>query len=42
MLCECADPPRARRARHVVLGLPGPYSVGVARWVTDELITASG
>ena len=27
--------------RHIVLGLPAPYPTGVARWVTDELITAS-
>jgi hypothetical protein len=27
--------------RHVVLGLPAPYPAGVARWVTDELITTS-
>ena len=27
--------------RHIVLGLPSPYPTGVARWVTDELITAS-
>ena len=25
--------------RHVVLGLPAPYPVGIARWVADELIT---
>jgi alkanesulfonate monooxygenase SsuD/methylene tetrahydromethanopterin reductase-like flavin-dependent oxidoreductase (luciferase family) len=25
--------------RHIVLGLPAPYPAGVARWVTDELIT---
>ncbi|MFC9430680.1 LLM class flavin-dependent oxidoreductase [Streptomyces sp. NPDC056987] len=27
--------------RHIVLGLPTPYPAGVARWVTDELITPS-
>lgn len=27
--------------QHIVLGLPAPYPVGVARWVTDELITTS-
>jgi alkanesulfonate monooxygenase SsuD/methylene tetrahydromethanopterin reductase-like flavin-dependent oxidoreductase (luciferase family) len=27
--------------RHVVLGLPAPYPAGVARWVADELVTAS-
>ncbi len=27
--------------RHIVLGLPAPYPAGVARWVTDELITNS-
>ncbi|MEU6409087.1 LLM class flavin-dependent oxidoreductase [Microbispora sp. NPDC046933] len=27
--------------RHIVLGLPEPYPAGVARWVTDELITPS-
>ncbi len=26
---------------HIVLGLPAPYPVGVARWVADELITTS-
>jgi alkanesulfonate monooxygenase SsuD/methylene tetrahydromethanopterin reductase-like flavin-dependent oxidoreductase (luciferase family) len=26
---------------HIVLGLPAPYPAGVARWVTDELITPS-
>ncbi len=26
---------------HVVLGLPAPYPVGVARWVADELIGPS-
>ncbi len=26
--------------RHIVLGLPSPYPAGVARWVTDELITS--
>ncbi len=26
---------------HVVLGLPAPYPAGVARWVTEELITPS-
>jgi alkanesulfonate monooxygenase SsuD/methylene tetrahydromethanopterin reductase-like flavin-dependent oxidoreductase (luciferase family) len=26
---------------HIVLGLPAPYPTGVARWVTDELITTS-
>ncbi|MFB8180682.1 LLM class flavin-dependent oxidoreductase [Streptomyces sp. NPDC055966] len=26
--------------RHIVLGLPAPYPVGVARWVTDEVIGA--
>ncbi|MEU8171572.1 LLM class flavin-dependent oxidoreductase [Microbispora hainanensis] len=26
--------------RHIVLGLPSPYPDGVARWVTDELITS--
>jgi alkanesulfonate monooxygenase SsuD/methylene tetrahydromethanopterin reductase-like flavin-dependent oxidoreductase (luciferase family) len=26
---------------HVVLGLPSPYPAGVARWVTDELVTPS-
>ncbi len=25
--------------RHLVLNLPSPYPSGVARWVTDELIT---
>ncbi|MGC9538346.1 LLM class flavin-dependent oxidoreductase [Streptomyces sp. UG1] len=25
--------------RHVVLGLPAPYPVAVARWLTDEIIT---
>ncbi|WP_336216220.1 LLM class flavin-dependent oxidoreductase [Nonomuraea sp. LPB2021202275-12-8] len=25
--------------RHIVLGLSAPYPAGVARWVTDELIT---
>jgi alkanesulfonate monooxygenase SsuD/methylene tetrahydromethanopterin reductase-like flavin-dependent oxidoreductase (luciferase family) len=25
--------------QHIVLGLPAPYPVNVARWVTDELIT---
>ncbi len=23
---------------HVILGLPAPYPVGVARWIADELI----
>ena len=27
--------------QHIVLGLPAPYPHGVARWVTDELITTS-
>ena len=27
--------------RHIVLGLPAPYPAGVARWVTDELISNS-
>jgi alkanesulfonate monooxygenase SsuD/methylene tetrahydromethanopterin reductase-like flavin-dependent oxidoreductase (luciferase family) len=27
--------------RHIVLGLPAPFPAGVARWVTDELITTS-
>ncbi len=27
--------------RHIVLGLPAPWPGGVARWVTDELITTS-
>ncbi len=27
---------------HLVLGLPNPYPVGVARWVVDELITKTG
>ncbi len=27
--------------RHIVLGLAAPYPDHVARWVTDELITAS-
>jgi alkanesulfonate monooxygenase SsuD/methylene tetrahydromethanopterin reductase-like flavin-dependent oxidoreductase (luciferase family) len=27
--------------RHIVLGLPAPYSAGVAQWVTDELITTA-
>jgi alkanesulfonate monooxygenase SsuD/methylene tetrahydromethanopterin reductase-like flavin-dependent oxidoreductase (luciferase family) len=27
---------------HVVLGLSGPFPVGVARWVADELIVAAG
>ncbi|MFR9775573.1 LLM class flavin-dependent oxidoreductase [Micromonospora sp. MS34] len=27
--------------QHIVLGLPAPYPADVARWVTDELITAS-
>ncbi|WP_049565070.1 LLM class flavin-dependent oxidoreductase [Nonomuraea sp. SBT364] len=27
--------------RHLVLGLPAPYPDGVARWVADELVTAS-
>ena len=26
--------------QHIVLGLPAPYRADVARWVTDELITA--
>ena len=26
--------------QHIVLGLPAPYPVGVAQWVTDELVTA--
>jgi alkanesulfonate monooxygenase SsuD/methylene tetrahydromethanopterin reductase-like flavin-dependent oxidoreductase (luciferase family) len=26
---------------HIILGLPAPYPVGVARWVADELIAAS-
>ncbi len=26
---------------HIVLGLPAPYPAGVARWVADEVITAS-
>ena len=26
---------------HIVLGLPAPYPTGVARWVTDNLITPS-
>jgi alkanesulfonate monooxygenase SsuD/methylene tetrahydromethanopterin reductase-like flavin-dependent oxidoreductase (luciferase family) len=28
--------------RHLVLGLPSPYPVGVAQWVVDELITPAG
>jgi alkanesulfonate monooxygenase SsuD/methylene tetrahydromethanopterin reductase-like flavin-dependent oxidoreductase (luciferase family) len=45
------DHPEATRAaiddaiaagfQHVVLGLPSPYPVRVARWVADELVTAS-
>lgn len=27
--------------QHIVLGLPTPYPVGVAQWVTDELIIKS-
>jgi alkanesulfonate monooxygenase SsuD/methylene tetrahydromethanopterin reductase-like flavin-dependent oxidoreductase (luciferase family) len=27
--------------RHIVLGLPTPYPIDVARWVTDELISTS-
>ena len=27
--------------RHIVLGLPAPYSANVAQWVAGELITAS-
>jgi hypothetical protein len=27
--------------RHLVLGLPNPYPVGVAKWVVDELITTA-
>lgn len=27
---------------HVILGLTPPYPAGVARWITDELITPSG
>ena len=27
--------------RHIVLGLPAPFPAGVARWVTDELISTS-
>jgi alkanesulfonate monooxygenase SsuD/methylene tetrahydromethanopterin reductase-like flavin-dependent oxidoreductase (luciferase family) len=27
--------------QHIVLGLPGPYPAHVARWVADELVTAS-
>ena len=27
--------------RHIVLALPAPYPAAVARWVTDQLITAS-
>jgi alkanesulfonate monooxygenase SsuD/methylene tetrahydromethanopterin reductase-like flavin-dependent oxidoreductase (luciferase family) len=27
--------------RHIVLGLPAPYPIDVARWVTDELISTS-
>ncbi|MDQ0945852.1 alkanesulfonate monooxygenase SsuD/methylene tetrahydromethanopterin reductase-like flavin-dependent oxidoreductase (luciferase family) [Streptomyces sp. V1I1] len=27
--------------RHIVLGLSAPYPAGVARWVTDELISRS-
>ncbi|NEA32928.1 LLM class flavin-dependent oxidoreductase [Streptomyces sp. SID13031] len=27
--------------RHVILGLPAPYPVGVAQWVADELISTS-
>jgi hypothetical protein len=27
---------------HLVLGLSGPYPVGVAQWVVDELITTAG
>jgi alkanesulfonate monooxygenase SsuD/methylene tetrahydromethanopterin reductase-like flavin-dependent oxidoreductase (luciferase family) len=27
--------------QHIVLGLPAPYPAGVARWVADELVTAS-
>jgi hypothetical protein len=27
---------------HIVLGLPAPYPANVARWVADELVTASG
>ena len=26
---------------HIVLGLPSPYPIGVARWVADELISLS-
>ncbi|MFE2136934.1 LLM class flavin-dependent oxidoreductase [Streptomyces sp. NPDC059466] len=26
--------------RHIVLGLPAPYPLGVARWVADELVPA--
>jgi alkanesulfonate monooxygenase SsuD/methylene tetrahydromethanopterin reductase-like flavin-dependent oxidoreductase (luciferase family) len=26
---------------HIVLGLPAPYPANVARWVADELVTAS-
>jgi alkanesulfonate monooxygenase SsuD/methylene tetrahydromethanopterin reductase-like flavin-dependent oxidoreductase (luciferase family) len=28
--------------RHIILSLPAPYPAGVARWVTDEIITPSG
>jgi alkanesulfonate monooxygenase SsuD/methylene tetrahydromethanopterin reductase-like flavin-dependent oxidoreductase (luciferase family) len=31
----------AAGVQHVVLGLPAPYPAGVARWVADELVTAS-
>jgi alkanesulfonate monooxygenase SsuD/methylene tetrahydromethanopterin reductase-like flavin-dependent oxidoreductase (luciferase family) len=27
--------------QHIVLGLPAPYPTNVARWVADELVTAS-
>ncbi len=27
--------------RHIVLGLPAPYPANVARWIADEIITAS-
>jgi alkanesulfonate monooxygenase SsuD/methylene tetrahydromethanopterin reductase-like flavin-dependent oxidoreductase (luciferase family) len=28
--------------RHIILSLPAPYPAGVARWVTDEIITPCG
>ena len=27
--------------RHIVLGLPGPYPDGVARWAADEIVRPS-